>query len=156
MGDWRLLIIDLRVSAGMIFNERCDLLVHVRGLDITGRPKCEATVLERDDRSGALLARDLVLVPQALQELGKLLEEAGLPTRPVRAQGEIDTSDCSTSVRLWVDDGTRQGAVDLHLLASGYEGADAPALKSFFARLLEMLGVRSEGMWSALADRAPS
>ena len=96
---------------------------------------------------------DFALGDLDCRELCRAAEEAGLAERAPRVKEIVDTSDRCAQVVLVVshEKGTR--TLSLNLMCSGYEGPDAPALKRFFALLLDAAGVRNESVLGDLTDQ---
>jgi hypothetical protein len=108
--------------------------------------------------AGGSVADDKGIRPFALSDddlrlLCRLAEETGVLARDPCVKAVVDTSDHASRILLHIahEEGSR--LVDLGLMSSGYEGADAPALQRFCARLLACAGLRDEGHWLPLTGR---
>lgn len=114
------------------------------------RPWALTLVERRDD--GALAAREDAVAAKDVDTLRAALDAAGLGQRPVRVQETIDTSDTAGQVRIRA---LRESWSELviPMLSSGFEGEDAPALRDFLRRLLDVAAVRSADVrWATLGE----
>ena len=91
--------------------------------------------------------------PEQIEALCRAAEEAGFADRVPVVEEVIDTSDRWAWVLLHVAHDRGARTLELHLLSSGYEGADAPALRRFFDLLLSVAGVADEAVRRDLAER---
>ena len=98
--------------------------------------------------------RDVDLTDAEFRELLRLAEEAGLPGRDPRVEAVVDTSDTSNVLLLRLAHEKGAHVLDLPMMASGYDGPDAPALRRFCGALLSMAGVRDGGVRHVLGGEA--
>ena len=70
-----------------------------------------------------------------------------------KIEARVDTSDCMSNNFLRIDLNGKQCIIDLPLMLTGFDGPDAPAVRRFFAKLLEIAGIKDDRAWRDLTDR---
>jgi hypothetical protein len=99
------------------------------------------TVIETEN-SGRI--RQVSLNTAQVNELLGRLRQLGFPKQVPRVRGIADTSDVGSHIQLVVDLDGQRSILDLQLMASGYDGADARLLRDLFERLLIIFELDNE------------
>lgn len=117
-------------------------------------PRGHLVVVQPSGAGGTLKAREKDIEAEQVDGLVKSLRHLGFPDRSPRVEETFDTSDVWEHVvfRVTLNDATAE--VDLALLASGFEGEDAEALRDVFRNLLDAAGLRGHADWYNLTGES--
>jgi hypothetical protein len=88
--------------------------------------------------------RSIAPAEEAVRSLLALADAAGLTSRKCRVTARVDTSDLWSVNLLRIDLDGKTTTLDLQLMATGFEGPDAVAVRDFFKRLLDLAGILDE------------
>lgn len=132
----RSLSVSLLYSAGPLFQpQRLCLAVHASGGPFPQGPQGRLSATGRD-----LAIADADLSADEVDALCRAAGEAGFGDRVPRVSAVVDTSDSAAFLLLRVEHERGAFTLSLHLMSSGFEGPDAPALKRFLSLLLGKAG----------------
>lgn len=129
-------------SAGSIGRGEPRLYARLRAVFVRGHRLSGAllSVLAHERDTGAWREWSACPTERDVRALLAALTDAGCPSRTARAEGIVDTSMAYESVLCRIKTADHRWEVELTMQSSGFDGPDAPALKSAFRSLFALAG----------------